>query len=339
MVRHPDAEGVSSGGAFAGIPRVRLLDGPTPIQRLRRIEAMTGHRGLWVKRDDFMSLGLGGNKLRSLEFWIGEALAAKSDVLLVAGRAVSNQCRLTAAAAARCGLDCMILHNDHPPAREEGNLLLSRLYGADIRFAGPIDEVERGQRLEALRDELRAAGRAPYIVGDPVIGALGYVAAAIELHQQAFEAGLDLRHVVLPGSMGVTEAGFLFGCALLGGPFTVHLISVEYQVGELASRIERILRGIEDRTGTRPASDPRLFTRYHGEYLGGGYERPTTQSLSAMRLFAAEEALLLESTYTSKPFAGLLDLVARGALPVDEPVLAIHTGGLPGLFAQDLCGD
>src|SRR5699024_5065703 len=100
----------------AATPRVRLLDGPTPLQRMRRIEAETGHRGLYVKRDDAMSLGLGGNKVRSLEFWIGEAMAAGADTLLVAGRAVSNQCRLTAAAAARLGLGCVVVHNDDPPS-------------------------------------------------------------------------------------------------------------------------------------------------------------------------------------------------------------------------------
>jgi 1-aminocyclopropane-1-carboxylate deaminase/D-cysteine desulfhydrase-like pyridoxal-dependent ACC family enzyme len=297
-----------------------------------RIEAETGHRGLYVKRDDAMSLGLGGNKVRSLEFWIGEAMAAGADTLLVAGRAVSNQCRLTAAAAARLGLGCVVVHNDDPPPHDEGNLLLSRLYGADIRFVGPVDEDERGQCVEEVRRGLEADGRTPYVVGEPVTGALGYVAAALELREQALESGTDLRHVVLPGSMGTTEAGFLFGNALLGGPFTVHLVSVEYEVEELARRIEVIYRGLSERTGDVPRSSGR--TQYYGEYLGQGYARPTPEALLAIRRLAAAEALLLETTYTAKPFAALLDLVERCVLPPDEPVCAIHTGGLPALFAQ-----
>ena len=324
---------------FAETPRVRLLDGPTPLQRMPRIERLTGHGGLYVKRDDFMALGLGGNKLRSLEFWIGEALAADSDVLLVAGKSVSNQCRLTAAAAARCGLDCVIVHNDEPPGRREGNLLLSGLYGAELRFVGAVDEDARGREVERVRHELTTSGRTPYVVGDPVTGALGYVAAALELHQQAFEAGIDLRHVVLPGSMGVTEAGFLFGSALLGRPFTVHLVSVEYPVEQLKARTERIYAGLAGRTGVTPADDGPGATRYHGAYLGAGYEQPTAESLVAIRTFAAEEALLLESTYTSKPFAAVLDLAATGALPPGEPVCVLHTGGIPALFGQsDLLG-
>lgn len=315
-------------------PRVQLLDGPTPFQRMPRIETLTGHDGLYVKRDDVMSLAMGGNKLRSLEFWLGEAREAGSDVLLVAGRPASNQCRLTAAAAAKCGFECVVVHNDDPPARDEGNLLLTRLFGADIRFIGPADEVERERRVRGLRDAMAAEGRMPYVVGDPVVGALGYVAAAIELQQQAFQAGVALRHVVLPGSMGVTEAGFLFGCALLGNPFDVHLVSVEFPVDELRARVDRIFRGLAARAGKMPGGDPGAVAHYHDAYLGDGYELPTPEALAAIRTFARSEGLLLEVTYTSKPFAALLDLVETRCLPPGEPVCILHTGGLPALFGQ-----
>lgn len=315
-------------------PRARLLDGPTPLQRMPRIESLTGHHGLYVKRDDSMSLGMGGNKLRSLEFWLGDARERGSDVLLVAGKPVSNQCRLTAAAAAKCGLDCVIVYNDDPPAGEQGNLLLSRLFGADIRFVGPVDEAERERRLHGVRDELAAAGRVPYIVGDPVVGALGYVAAAFELHQQVLESGIALRHAVLPGSMGVTEAGFLFGCALLGGPFDVHLVSVEYGIDELRRRVDDVYRALAERTGVTPAVEAGASTRYYDAYLGDGYELPTREALAAIRTFAGREGLLLEMTYTSKPFAALLDLIDNKTLPVNEPVCMLHTGGLPALFGQ-----
>lgn len=321
---------------FANMPRVRLLDGPTPLERLRRIEALTGHRGLYVKRDDAMPLGLGGNKLRSLEFWLGEALAEGCDVVLVAGRTVSNQCRLTAAGAARCGLDCVVVHNDDPPAEETGNLLLSRLFGADIRFVGQIGEEARGREMLKLRDELTAEGRRPYVVGDPAVGALGYVVGAFELHEQAFATDAELRHVVLPGSMGVTEAGFLYGCALLGRPFEVHLITVEYAIPELKRRVDTIFHELAAVTGTEPTANPEDFTHYYDGYLGAGYEKPTLEALEAIRTFAAEEALLLETTYTSKTFAGLLDLIANGILPFDEPLCAVHTGGVPALFQQSV---
>ncbi len=112
------------------LPRVDLLDGPTPFQRLARLQAETGHDALWVKRDDVAALGLGGNKLRSLEYWIGEAGRTGCDTLVVAGAPESNQCRLTAAAAAKLGFGCLILHGGDPPASEIGNLMLNRLLGA-----------------------------------------------------------------------------------------------------------------------------------------------------------------------------------------------------------------
>ena len=319
---------------FSGIPRVGLLDGPTPLQRLHRIEALTRHDCLTVKRDDAMSLGLGGNKVRSLEFWLGDARAKGADVLLAAGNPRSNMCRLTAAAAAKLGFHCLILHNDHEPERDEGNLLLSRLFGAEFRFLGPIDEEARAQKVAEAAADLRAQGRNPYIVGDSVVGALGYVAAALELHQQAFEQGLDLRHILLSGSMGTTEAGFLFGCALLGGPFQVHLISVEFEPAELEARVAAIYAGIEERLALGSGVNYREWTHFDGRYLGAGYECPTPDSLSAIRCFASREGLLLENTYTSKPAAALLDLVTKGELPSDKGVCLLHTGGLPALFGQ-----
>ena len=316
------------------IPSVRLIDQPTALQRLSRIEALTGHDSLWVKRDDAILLGQGGNKLRSLEFWLGAARAQSCDIILVAGKSVSNMCRAAAATTAKIGLDCLILHNDDEPARREGNFLLSHLYGASFRFLGPIDEDERAIKVGEAADEPRRQGRRPYIIGDSVTGALGYIHGAFELHQQAEDMSASLRHIFLPGSMGTTEAGFLFGCALLGGPFTVHLVSVEYDLAELRERVDAIYRGIADRLGTRPATDYRQWTHFHDSYLGAGYDHPTPASLAAIHTFASHEALLLENTYTAKPAAALLDLASNGDLPPDEPACLLHTGGIPALFAQ-----
>ncbi len=134
--------------------------------------------------------------------------------------------------------------------------------------------------------------------------------------------------------MGATEAGFLFSCALLGGPYTVHLVSVEYDLAELRERVDAIYRGIAERLGTRPASNYRQWTQFHDSYLGAGYDQPTPASLAAIRTFAGHEALLLENTYTAKPAAAMLDLAANGSLPADEPACLLHTGGIPALFAQ-----
>lgn len=320
-------------GMLEHLPRVDLLDGPTPFQRMRRVEAATGHRSLWVKRDDVAPLGLGGNKLRSLEFWIGDAGRQGCDMLVVAGAAESNQCRLTAATAAKLGLDCLILHAGDPPPSEVGNLMLNRLLGAKIRFLGPVDEAERGRRAGIAVGELTAAGRRPYLIGDPEVGALGYARAAEELARQARTADVALRHVVLPGSMGPTEAGFLYGCARLDLELTVHLVSVEYQAAELASRISAIVERVERRTGT-PAGDWSRRLRIHMDQLGAGYGRPTAGSVAALATCARLEGFFLEHTYTAKSFAGLLRLLADGTIPADEAACFLHTGGVPALFGQ-----
>ena len=317
---------------YSHLPRVRLIDHPTPLEQLHRIGAGIGHQALFVKRDDAMALGLGGNKLRSLEFWIGEALNQGCDTLLVAGQPVSNQCRLTAAAAAKVGLDCVILHNADRPQRVEGNLLLSHLYGAEICYLGPLNETERQEAAEQTAHELSKAGHRPYIIGDPVLGAVGYVVAAEELLNQASEAVGDFDHIVIPGSMGPTEAGFLYG--LLRGGFTgqVHVISVEYGADELAARIEGIFAGLMEKLGALGVG-PSMIARYDDTFLAPGYGVAGPAATDAMKRFATSEALLLEPTYTAKPFAALLAMIEDGTIPGGASVCALHTGGVPSLFA------
>ena len=313
------------------LPRVRLLDGPTPLEHLRRIGAQLGHDAIYVKRDDVMPLGLGGNKVRSLEFWIGEALQRGADTLLVAGQTVSNQCRLTAAAAAKVGLDCVILHNGDRPEKIEGNLLLNHLFGAEIVYLGAISEAVRATASEEMARELQARRRNPYIVGDPVLGAAGYVVAAGELMQQAAQCVGRFDHIVIPGSMGPTEAGLLYGLLQGGYAGTVHVISVEYAKQELEARIERIFVGLESTLG-RLGVKASAIARYDDSFLAPGYGIAGPAAQEAMTRLAQTEALLLEPTYTAKPFAALLSMLSTGAIAGTESVCALHTGGLPSLF-------
>jgi 1-aminocyclopropane-1-carboxylate deaminase/D-cysteine desulfhydrase-like pyridoxal-dependent ACC family enzyme len=315
-------------------PRYDLVKAPTPLQRLSGFERKHGRPGLFMKRDDLMEIGLGGNKLRSLEFWLGAALQQSADIVLVAGGATSNLCRLTAAAASMAGLDCLIIHNaeDSPANRERS--FLNRLFGAETRFIGPVGEEERGAAMKAAAAELTRQGRAPYIVGDAVLGALGYVLAAFEMHEQSRREAAPLRHVFLAGSMGPTEAGFIFGNAMLGHPFQVHLVSVEYEQAELEARIRRIYDGIRRRTGLAVDDLDEAPLHYHMDHLGGGWGVPTPESEAAIVAFARTEGILVEHVYTAKTCAGFLDLVANGVIPPGESACLIHTGGTASLFSQ-----
>lgn len=318
---------------LSAFPRVSLLAGPTPFEPMTRVGAHTGHAQLWVKRDDCMPLAFGGNKLRNLEFWLGQALEQNSDLLVIAGGTASNQVRLTAAAAARMGLECLVLYAGPEISPVHSNRLLTEMMGARIRHLGEVDEMERARLAREAVAELAADGRRPYLVGDPAIGALGYVQAAQELHEQANAAGIELRHIVLPGSMGVTEAGMILGAAMLDLPWTFHLVSVEYGAEDLKARIGAILADLCRLINFRPTNDLLGRTQIHMDQLGAGYGIPTDASLEASRLFARLEALVLEQTYVAKTFAGLLTCLERGDIPSDEAACIVHTGGTPSIFS------
>jgi 1-aminocyclopropane-1-carboxylate deaminase/D-cysteine desulfhydrase-like pyridoxal-dependent ACC family enzyme len=319
---------------LSAFPRIDLVGGPTALEPMRRVGRMVGHPQLWVKRDDCMPLAFGGNKVRSLEFWLGEAREQGCDLIVVAGGLASNQCRLTAAAAAKTGFDVLVLYAGDVSAPLRGNALLTQRLGAQIRRLGAVTEDERGELARQAVAELAAAGRRPYLIGDPVRGALGYVRAAGELAEQARAAELDLRHVVLPGSMGPTEAGMIYGAAVLGLPWTFHLPSVEYEAEMLRSRLEAIVAGLAELVGRPPPPDWLDRVRIDLGQLGEGYGIPTTASLRAAGIFAECEALMIEQTYVAKAFAGLLDYVAEGSIPRDEAACIVHTGGTPSLFEQ-----
>ncbi len=315
-------------------PRYELLCLPTLLQRLERTEAALKHRGLYIKRDDLMPIAMGGNKLRSLEFWLGAALQEHADLLLVAGTPTSNQCRLTAAAASMAGLDCIVFHNaaDEPAARSAS--FLNKIFGASIRFIGVMDEAHRTKAVEHAAAELQQQGRRPYIVGSAAIGALGYVRAAEELLTQSRQLEVGIRHVMLPGSMGTTEAGLILGNALLGYPFEIHLVSVEYQQADLSARVHRDYAAVADLFGMGAPEFDEKRVHYHMDFLGGGYACPTPQGEEAILTLARTEGIVLEHIYTAKTFACFLDLARRHVFPDGEPVCVIHTGGVPALFSQ-----
>lgn len=319
---------------LARFPRVSLGRFPTPLDPLPHFGRLIGHERLYIKRDDLTELALGGNKVRNLEFLIGDALAQGADVILAAGGLQSNYCRLAAAAAAKVGLDCILVHNAERPERLEGNQLLIHLLGTERRFIGTVDEAKRGRHVADLAGELRSRGRKPYIVGYSPVSTLGYVGAAFELYRQSQELGVGLRHVVIVGAMAGTATGFLYGNALLGMPFTVHVISVEYPEPELRRLINEAWDGVTALTGERHSVSADEAGTLYDAYLGDGYARPTPQSLQVVRDLARTEAVFIETVYNSKTLWGLVDLVERGVIPRNAPTCFITTGGIPALFAQ-----
>ncbi|HHY45245.1 MAG TPA: pyridoxal-phosphate dependent enzyme [Firmicutes bacterium] len=325
--------------ALESRPKVRLGHFPTPLSRLSNVERHLAREHLYLKRDDLTGVSLGGNKVRGLEYLLGDAISLGADVVITGGGLQSNLCSLTAAACAKVGLRCVIVHNDMrpEPGAIAGNMLLNAIFGSEEVFIGRVSEEERAAAMDGLAAELRAQGSVPYVIHNGAstpMGALGYVSAALELFKQSQTLGLGLQHVAIVGAMGGTASGLVFGAAALGAPFHVHVISVEYPENELRRRITDLTRGIEEMLGIQPPVPPAEVMTIHDRYLGEGYGIPTPESREAARLLAIHEGIILENVYTSKTVAGFLDLVAGRNTWVHGPAACFHTGGMGALFAQ-----
>ena len=255
-------------------------------------------------------------------------------MLVVAGALASNQCRLTAAAGAKLGIEVLVLYAGDEDCPLSGNAMLSELLGAKIRRLGKVDEEERARLAKQAMADLAAAGRKPYLIGDPPTGALGYVRAAAELAHQDRAMKAGIRHLIMPGSMGVTEAGLILGAEILDLPWRFHLVSVEYEAATLRARLAHILKGAAALLGRAPKPETLDQVLIHQGQLGAGYGEPTPASREAARTMARHEALMIEQVYVAKTFAGLLELVKTGAIPRDEPACILHTGGTPSLFVE-----
>jgi L-cysteate sulfo-lyase len=319
--------------------RHALLEGPTPIQPLPRLSEVFGGVNIYVKRDDLTGLGGGGNKLRKLEFLVGEALAMGADTIITVGARQSNHARLTAAAAARLGLQCELVltravpRDDHAYL-ENGNILLDDLLGARVHdLPGTANALEFAQ---ARAEELRSNGRKVYVCplgGSSPVGCLGYAACAAEIMTQAHAQGVSFARVVVPNGSGGMHAGLAAGFAALAiDPSLVQAYTV------LAKAEQAHATTLEKANQTLDLIDPARRIEggsiaIDGSQLGDGYGIPTDAMREAVRLMASKEGLLLDPVYGGKAFAGLVQAVRSGRHAPGENVLFIMTGGLPGLFA------
>jgi len=316
--------------------RFALAHLPTPFEEWKRLGAELGVR-LWAKRDDCTGLAFGGNKTRKLEFLIGDALATDAKCLVTVGAIQSNHCRQSAAAANKAGLPCHLVLVDQVPIKTEaythsGNVQLDYLLGATIHRVN--SKAGAPDFILSLISELQAAGKAPYFMppgGSTAIGALGYVACAMELAAQAEIADIKLDHVVVASSSAGTQAGLVAGFAALGADVKVHGINVyEDDPAKLAGAVA----GLADETlSLLGLTAPAPETIVHGNYRGEGYGIPTDGMFEALMLTARAEGVLLDPVYTGKGMAGLIGLARAGAFGKDETFTFIHTGGTPGLFA------
>ncbi|HEY7285357.1 MAG TPA: D-cysteine desulfhydrase family protein [Vicinamibacterales bacterium] len=316
----------------AGLPILPLVGAPTPVERLARLSAaLRGSSRLFVKRDDAIPFGFGGNKVRKLALVAAQAKADGADTLITAGGVQSNHARATAATAAKLGMRAILVANGVAQAKPSANALLDRLLGAEVVHVRTREE--RGPKMNEIAERIRAAGRRPFVIpigASTSLGAVGFALAVAELVDQINAPDV----IVHSTSSGGTQAGLVAGCRLLGLKTRVVGVSADDSSASLQKGVQTIVDGMADVLGVDRkllAAGPAI--EVDDSFVGGGYGVPTDASIEAIELGARSEALFLDPTYTAKAMAGLIAYVREGRVANDQTVLFWHTGGQVGLFA------
>ncbi|MEU9448777.1 D-cysteine desulfhydrase family protein [Streptomyces sp. NPDC048277] len=307
-----------------GHHKVTLAPWPTPLEPAPRLARTLGlgPDDLWIKRDDLIGLGGGGNKVRKLEWTCGQALAEGARTLVTSGAPQSNHARLTAAAGARLGMDVVLVLAGEPTETAAGNLALDGLLGARIVWAGAVSGTELAAVLDRVVGELRERDAAPALIpfgGSSPVGALGYVDGGHELLGQT----PDLHTAVVALGSGGTMAGLVHALGadrVLG----VHCGAVE----DPGHTLDLLLTALD-----APSPAPRQ-PRLRLDQVGAGYSRLTEPVAEAILLAARTEGLILDPVYTGRAMAGLVAAVREGDIRPGERTVFVHTGGLPGLFGH-----
>jgi D-cysteine desulfhydrase family pyridoxal phosphate-dependent enzyme len=320
-------------------PRVALGETPTPLHRLERLSTELS-RPVFVKRDDLLGPALGGNKTRKLEYLMAEARQQEARRVVTFGGLQSNHARLTAAAASLLGMEAHLLYFERRPKSLTGNLLLNQLLGARMHFFPLASRRPRPRSLEGTIRLARLLARlrvGPHyfipVGGHTWVGALGYVRAALEVDEQARGLGVGDAHLLVAAGSGGTLAGLLAGLRLAGSRLRPLGIDVGRLWTSFPASVARLAAEVCARLGEPHAFEPEDVPLVEGTYVGEAYGRPSDAGNAALTRLLRAEGILLDPVYTAKAFAGLLGEASGGRLGPGEPVLFLHTGGLPALFA------
>jgi D-cysteine desulfhydrase len=324
------------------LSRVELAITPTPLRAAPQLSEAVGME-IWFKRDDLTGFGLGGNKVRALEYLLGEAIHRGCDCLIIGAGPTSNWAMLATLAARRCGLDAYLVCYGHPVS-PAGNLALARLAGAQVTFTGDPDRVSVEAASAALGEELSRSGRKPWVLprgGATALGACGYVRASLELAEQLLAVNVEPQQLWLATGSGGTQGGLLAAARWLRSPYRVVGVSVSrsateciQRVSDLATQVQTLLNLPPD-NGTDGFASPVIVL---GGFLGPGYGIPSTAGSEATRLVARTEGVFLDPVFGAKAMAALLSVCAgndcdfAGLRNTTGPIVFLVTGGVPTLF-------
>ena len=321
-------------------PRLPLAFLPTPLEALPRLSATLGGPTLWVKRDDMTGLALGGNKARKLEYLLGAAKAEGATVVMTTAGAASNYLRMTAAGARKAGMRPILFMRGTGQEPIQGNLLLNRIVGAEMRFIAVTDpwSPEARNIMEEAATELERQGERVYIMAiqntHAPLASLGYVNAALELYQQLLQQGVTATHLFTPTGSGVTQAGLILGAKLMHWPLqVVGIAGAPNTASGHRQRIAAMVAEAAQLLDVDVSISPDEVIVEDG-YAGVSYGAATPGVMKAIRLCGEQEGLLLDPVYSGKAMHGLLSWLEQGKLAADDQVVFLHTGGAPNLFTQ-----
>ncbi|GAA2024493.1 1-aminocyclopropane-1-carboxylate deaminase [Terrabacter terrae] len=326
--------------------RYPLTFGPSPVHRLDRLTEHLGGADVWAKREDVNSgLAFGGNKTRKLEYIVPDVLASGADTLVSIGGYQSNHTRQVAAVAAKLGLKCRLVQEkwvdwDDPVNDTVGNILLSRIMGADVRLDPNGFDIGLRPSWEEAIAEVEAAGGRPYAIpagaSEHRLGGLGFASWAYEVAEQERALGVFFDTIVVCTVTGSTHAGMIAGFAALedagGRPRRVIGIDASATIDKTRGQVGRIARNTAALIGLERELRDEEITVLEG-WAGDLYGVPVASTVEAIRLSGRLEGMILDPVYEGKSMAGLVELVGSGAIPKDSTVLYAHLGGQPALNA------
>lgn len=314
-------------------PRLEFIGAPTPLEYLPRFSDYLG-RDIFIKRDDVTPMAMGGNKLRKLEFLAADALREGTDTLITAGAIQSNHVRQTAAVAAKLGLHCVALLENPIGTQAKnyltnGNRLMLDLFNVQVEMVDAL--TDPAAQLDELATRLEAQGFRPYVIpvgGSNALGALGYVESALEIAQQC-EGAVSLSSVVVASGSAGTHAGLAVGLEQLMPDVELIGVTVSRSVADQKPKVVTLQQAVAEQLALQAKAEILLWD----DYFAPGYGTPNDEGMEAVQLLARLEGILLDPVYTGKAMAGLIDGIARKRFKDEGPILFVHTGGAPALFA------
>ncbi len=316
------------------VPRLFLSNLYTPIEECHRINQIYPYSSkLYIKRDDFIGSLVWGNKLRKLEFSIADALKQNADTIITCGAVQSNHARITAQICKRLGLNCILVFNGKKPDIPTGNQKINNILNVPLYFVETAEE--RDNKMKEIHQQMKEKGYSPYIIplgASDSIGCLGIAEAMNELKEQQNKYNIKFDYIVHASSSGGTQAGMELGKRIYSlNALEIIGISVDRNKENLSECILNCTTPAIERLQVDfkiTKNDLNIET----DYIGAGYAIPSKESEEAKRFFLENEGIFLDSVYTAKAAAYVIDLCRSGKIKKEKNILFWHTGGLMAMF-------